>query len=101
MITLYIKIKTNVYMASMKENAIRNYIATIDFKRDDWKLSEIKENLRKFLGEEPGVDIVYKKDVIINEFKGEAEEIKTVRKISVFFSENLDDKLSKLEFLID
>lgn len=88
-------------MASMKEIAIKDYISKIDFKRDDWKLSEIKENLRKFLGEEPAIDIIYKKDVIINEFKGEAEEVRNVQKISIYFSENLDDKLQKLEFLID
>ena len=85
----------------MKENAIRNYIASIDFKRDDWRLPEIKENLRIFLGEEPGVDIIYKKDVILNEFKGEAEEIKAVQKITIFYSENLDNQLKKIEFLID
>jgi hypothetical protein len=88
-------------MASMKENAIRNYIASIDFKRDDWRLPEIKENLRRLLGEEPGVDIIYKKDVILNEFKGEAEEIKAVQKITIFYSENLDNQLKKIEFLID
>jgi hypothetical protein len=88
-------------MTSMKENAIRNYIASIDFKRDDWRLPEIKENLRKFLGEEPGIDISYKKDVILNEFKGEAEEIRAVQKITILFSENLDNQLKKLEFLID
>jgi len=88
-------------MASMKENAIRNYIASIDFKRDDWRLPEIKENLRKFLSEEPGIEILYKKDVILNEFKGEAEEIKAVQKITIFYSENLDNQLKKIEFLID
>lgn len=88
-------------MASMKENAIREYISKIDFKRDDWKLSEIKEGLRRFLGEEPAVDLIYKKDVILNEVKGKAVEVKNVQKISIYFSENLDDKLTKLEFLID
>ena len=87
-------------MASMKEIAIREYISKIDFKRDDWKLSEIKENMRKFLGEEPGVDIVYKKDVMINELKGEAEEFKAVQKVSIVFTD-LDDKFKKIEFLID
>jgi hypothetical protein len=84
----------------MKEIAIREYISTIDFKRDDWKLSLMKESLRKFLGEEPGIDISYKKDVLINEIKGEAEEIKTVEKISIVFTD-LDDKFKKLEFLVD
>jgi hypothetical protein len=87
-------------MTSMKEMAIREYISKIDFKRDDWKLSEIKENMRRFLGEEPGVDIIYKKDVMINELKGEAEEIKAVEKVSIIFTD-LDDRFKKIEFLID
>lgn len=84
----------------MKEISIRQYISSIDFKRDDWKLSEIKEHMRKFLGEEPGVDIIYKKDVMINELRGEAEEIKAVEKVSIVFTD-LDDKFKKIEFLID
>ena len=87
-------------MASMKEIAIREYISQIDFKRDDWKLSEIREHMRKFLGEEPGVDILYKKDVMINELRGEAEEIKAVQKVSIVFTD-LDEKFKKIEFLID
>ena len=87
-------------MASMKEIAIREYISQIDFKRDDWKLSEIKEHMRRFLGEEPGVDIIYKKDVMINELRGEAEEIKAVDKVSIVFTD-LDEKFKKVEFLVD
>lgn len=87
-------------MGSMKENAIRDYIASIDFKSDVWGLSEIKENMRRFLGEEPGVDITYKKDVFINEVLGRAEEVKRIEKISIVFTD-LDDKFKKIEFLID
>jgi hypothetical protein len=56
--------------------------------------------MRKFLGEEPGIDIIYKKDVILNEFIGEAEEISKVERISIVFTD-LDDKFKKVEFLID
>jgi len=87
-------------MGSMKEESIRNYVSSIDFNKDDWKLPQIKEDMRKFLGEEPGIDILYKKDVILNEFIGEAEEIKKVEKISIVFTD-LDDKFKKIEFLID
>jgi hypothetical protein len=87
-------------MGSMKEQSIRNYVSSIDFNRDDWRLPQIKEDMRKFLGEEPGIDIIYKKDVILNEFLGEAEEIKKVEKISIVFTD-LDDKFKKVEFLID
>lgn len=85
---------------SMKSDAIRNYLINIDFNRDNWSLSDIKKDMRIFLGEEPGIDIIYKKDVILNEVKGEAEEIKKVEKISIVFTD-LDDKFKKLEFLID
>ena len=84
----------------MKEESIRNYILSIDFNRDDWKLPQIKEEMRKFLGEEPGIDIIYKKDVIINEILGEAKEFKKIEKIEIVFTD-LDDKFKKLQFLID
>jgi hypothetical protein len=85
---------------SMKSDAIRSYLINIDFNRDNWSLSDIKRDMRTFLGEEPGIDIIYKKDVILNEVRGEAEEIKKVEKISIVFTD-LDDKFKKLEFLID
>ena len=85
---------------SMKENLIREYLIKVDFNRDDWSLSRIKQDMRTFLGEEPGIDIIYKKDVILNEVKGEAEEIKRVERIAIVFTD-LDDKFKKLEFLID
>jgi len=87
-------------MASVKEISIREYISQIDFKRDDWKLSEIKEHMRRFLGEEPGIDIIYKNDILYNEILGVAKEIKNVDKISIVFTD-LDDKFKKIEFLID
>jgi hypothetical protein len=85
---------------SIKENLIREYIQSVDFRSDNWRVSKFKEDMRKFLGEEPGIDVIYKKDVILNEFKGEAEEIKKVEKIAIVFTD-LDDKFKKLEFLID
>lgn len=87
-------------MSSMKEMAIREYISHIDFKNDDWKLSKIKEDMRKFLGEEPGIDIIYKKDVMINEVSGKAQEIKDIDKVQIVFFDT-DDKFKKVEFLID
>ena len=39
----------------MKENLVRDYMSAINFKTDDWSLSKIKEDLRKFLGEEPAI----------------------------------------------
>jgi hypothetical protein len=98
--TLKYIIKKINYMASLKEIAIREYLSNIDFNRDDWKLSNIKKDMRVLLGEEPGVDIIYKKDVILNEVLGEAQEISKVNKVSVVFTD-LDDKFKKIEFIID
>ena len=84
---------------TLKEIAIREYLSNIDFNRDDWKLSKIKQDMRVLLGEEPGVDIIYRDDCIINELRGEAEEIKSVDKISIVFTD-LDNKFKKLEFMI-
>lgn len=86
-------------MSSMKEMAIKQYISNIDFNSDDWKLSKIKEDMRRFLGEEPGVEIVYKKDVMINEFSGEAKEFVGVEKVHIVFTDT-DDKFKKVEFII-
>jgi hypothetical protein len=86
-------------MSSMKEIAIRDYISKIDFKHDDWKLSEIKENMRKFLGEEPGIEVIYKKDVMVNEFTGESKEFVDVDKIQIIFTDT-DDRFKKIEFIL-
>ena len=87
-------------MASMKELQIREYISRIDFKNDDWKLSKIKEEMRSFLGEEPGIDILYKKDVMVNEFSGESKEFLGINKVEIVFTD-MDDRYKKLTFLID
>jgi len=87
-------------MISMKEVAIREYLSKIDFRGDDWKISQLQKDMRLFLGEEPGIDVQYKKDVMINEILGEAQEFQKIDKISIVFTD-LDDKFKKIEFLID
>jgi threonine aldolase len=83
----------------MKEIAIREYVSNIDFKNDDWKLPKIKEDMRRFLGEEPGIDVIYKKDVMVNEVSGEAKEFVDVDKIQIIFTDT-DDKFKKIEFIL-
>ena len=87
-------------MNSLKEMSIRDYISKINFKTDDWKLSKIKEDMRRFLGEEPGIDVIYKKDVMVNEVTGEAKEFKDISKIQIVFTDT-DDKFKKIEFIVD
>ena len=86
-------------IGSMKEMAIKEYIAKINFKTDDWKLSQIKEDMRRFLGEEPGIEVLYKKDVMLNEVSGEAKEFVDVDRIQIIFTDT-NDKFNKLEFII-
>ena len=87
-------------MSSLKEISIREYISKIDFKSDDWKISQIKEDMRRFLGEEPGIDILYKKDVMINEVTGKAQEFKDIDRIQIIFTDT-DDRFKKIELIID
>lgn len=89
-------------MSSMKEMVIKQYISNIDFNNDDWKMSKIKEDMRKLLGEEPGVDIIYRNDVVVNEVFGKqsSKEVKTIEKISIVFTD-LDNKYKKIDFLIN
>jgi hypothetical protein len=86
-------------MSSLKEISIKEYISRIDFKSEDWSLTKIKEDMRRFLGEEPAIDVIYKKDVMINE-SGEAKEFKDIHKISIIFTDT-DDKFKKIEFNVN
>jgi hypothetical protein len=56
--------------------------------------------MRRFLGEEPGIDIIYKKDVMINEVTGRAQEFKDIDRIQIIFTD-IDDRFKKLEFIIN
>jgi hypothetical protein len=87
-------------MSSLKEISIRDYVSRIDFKRDDWKLSQMKEDMRRFLGEEPAIEIIYKKDVMINEVTGRAQEFKDIEMVQIVFTDT-DDRFKKLEFKIN
>ena len=87
-------------MYSMKEGAIREYLAKIDFKRDNWSYVQIEEDMRKFLGERPSLEVSYEKDVMMNEISGEAKEFKKITAVSVIYTD-LDEKIKKVQILID
>ena len=86
-------------MYSLKETAIRQFIGQIDWKTN-WNYQIIEEEMRRFLGERPSLDVKWKKDVMVNEFTGESREINKIDKICVIFTD-LDEKIKKLEFIID
>lgn len=85
---------------TIKELSIREYISRINFKSDDWGLSKMKSEMRNFLGEEPAIDVIYKKDILINEYKKEAKEIVDIDRIEVIFYD-VDEKFKKIEFKIE
>jgi len=87
-------------MYSLKESAIREYLAKIDWRRDNWSYPQVEEDMKKFLGERPTLEVVYQKDVMVNEVTGESKEFKKLSKIGVVFTD-LDDKIKKVEILID
>jgi hypothetical protein len=87
-------------MISMKESAIREYLGRIDWKRDNWSYTQVEEDMKRFLGERPSLDVVYEKDVLVNEVTGTAKEYKRIKMISVIFTD-LDDKIKKVEILLD
>lgn len=87
-------------MQSLKESAIREYLAKIDWKKDNWSYVQVEEDMKRFLGERPSLDIKYVKDVMINEFTATAKEYKKIESVSVIFTD-LDEKIKKIQILID
>lgn len=87
-------------MYSLKEAAIRDYLSNIDFKKDKWSYRNITEEMHKFLGETPGFDVSYEKDVIVNEVTGKSREYEKITSVSIVFTDT-DDKMKRLKILID
>lgn len=82
-------------MSSLKETAIKEYLSKIDFKKDDWSINKLSKDMHKFLGESPAIDVIYKKDVMVNEISGESKEIKKIENLIIVFTDT-DDKFKKL-----
>jgi hypothetical protein len=87
-------------MYSLKESAIREYISKVDWKRDNWSYIQVEEDMKKFLGERPTIEVKYEKDVMVNEVTGESKEFNKLNSISVIYTDT-DDKIKKVEILID
>jgi len=87
-------------MYSLKEIAIREYISKIDWKRDNWSYQRIEEDMKRFLGERPTLDVQYQKDVMVNEVSGESKEFNKLTKVSVIYTDT-DDRIKSLTIMID
>lgn len=86
-------------MNSLKENIIKEYMTSINFK-GDWAYEVIEQELAKRLGERPSMDVTYKKDVMIMEGSKKAKEIKVLEKVSIIYTD-LDNKIKRYEIKID
>jgi len=87
-------------MQSLKESAIREYISKIDWKRDNWSYVQVEEDMKRFLGERPTIEIKYGKDVMVNEVTGESKEFSKIQSVGIVFTD-LDDKIKKIQILVD
>ena len=87
-------------MYSLKESAIREYLHKVDWRRDNWSYVQIEEDMKKFLGERPSLEVKYEKDVMVNEVTGESREFSKIQSIGVIFTDT-DDKIKKIEILVD
>jgi hypothetical protein len=85
---------------SLKDAAIREYVSKIDWKRDNWNYVQVEEDMKRFLGERPTIEVKYDKDVMVNEVTGESKEFSKIKSIGVIYTD-LDDKIKKVEILID
>jgi hypothetical protein len=86
-------------MQSLKELAMREYLSKINWKTDNWSYVRIEEDMKKFLGERPTLDVQYQKDVMVNEVSGESKEIEKLVKVSVVYTDT-DDKIKKFEIVL-
>lgn len=80
---------------SIKESAIKEYFLNLNLKNESWSVKKIKGDLKRILGEEPGIDVIYKKDVLINEGTNKAEEFLDIDRIDVVFYD-LNEKFKKI-----
>jgi hypothetical protein len=84
-------------MNSMKAELIRKYMSDVNLRSDEWSIHDMAQEMRKFLGETPSIDVAWSKDVMVSELTGKAKEIRVLDKISVVFTDT-DDRIKKLEF---
>jgi len=74
-----------------------SFILFLNYRRMK-EVYKIKEDMRRFLGEEPAISIDYIKDAMINEDGSGSKEIEVVSKVTIVFTD-LDDRIKKIEFL--
>lgn len=87
---------------NLKEKQINDFIYDIDI--NNATVSEIKGGLKYILGEEPGVQFNYKKDVLVNEKTGEktrnSDELESIEIYFTFIGEQDTTRFGFLKYII-
>ena len=87
---------------SLKEKQINNFIYEIELNKAS--TSEIKNGLKKILGEEPGVKFNYKREIKINETTKEKErkesELDSIEIYYTFIGDNNQSQFGTMKYII-
>lgn len=81
---------------TIKEQTIKDYISDINFKSENWSIDDMKRDMRKFLGEEPAIDVTYEKVAKMNEDHTKSYESLDIKDISIIFYDT-DEKFKKIK----
>jgi hypothetical protein len=78
--------------AKIKEQIIGDYIANQNLRSGNFSVKAIKEDLKRLLKEEPGVQIGWKKEEMTTEVKGMnvTKNVESVKSITIAFTDGED-----------
>lgn len=89
-----------------KENIIRQYVS--DVISDGYvDVKQMKRQLKDVLKEEPGIELKYLKDTILNEDTNTVSEVEKLHSISIYYTYEIEDNgnsipyFDKCEYIID
>lgn len=75
--------------AQLKEQMIQEYISTIDFNKD-YSVSKMKSDIKKILGEFPGIELDYQKIKSVNETTKKDVIVDELLSVTIGFSDGED-----------
>ena len=72
-------------LQAFKEKAINDYLSSIDM--NDLDANQLKNDLKKLLGEEPAIRFNYRKDELVNEDGSKnGKKIETLESVNIIFT---------------
>ena len=72
-----------------KEEAIASVIAATDFKGNTYSIKEIKERIKRAIGEVPGLDLEFNADTMLSEDRQSTKRIVEVRAIKISYTDGV------------